>query len=64
MQDGYAQVAVFVDVGVERDRRLEGQGGWHVWVSCRENHASSEVASCIGGVWCTHTQLAFWSRAN
>lgn len=45
VQDRYAQLAALVDVGVERDRVLEGERGGHVRVAGWEDEASAEVAS-------------------
>lgn len=49
VQDRDAELAVLVDVGVERDRVLEGQGRRHVRVVGREDEARSKVAACRFG---------------
>jgi len=46
VEDGDAEAAVRIDVGVEWDRRLEGEGGREVRVFGREAEASAEVSSC------------------
>lgn len=47
VQDGNAQLAVFVNVGMERDGILECERGRHVRVVFRENEPSAKVASYI-----------------
>lgn len=46
VQDGDAELAVLVDVGVERDGILKGELGRHVRVVFGENQSSTKVASC------------------
>lgn len=45
VEDGDAELAVFVDIGMERNRVLKGEGGRHVWIIEWEDHLRSKVAS-------------------
>lgn len=47
VQDRDAEQARGVDVGVEGDRRLEGQGRRHEWVCWGKAEDAPEVASCV-----------------
>lgn len=45
VQNRNAQLSVFVDVGMERDRVLEGEGGRHVRIRRWEDETGTEVPS-------------------
>jgi hypothetical protein len=46
VEDGNAEAAVGVDVGMEGDRRLEGERGREVGVLRREAESGAEISSC------------------